>query len=132
FDIAFFFENNQAVYGFDISYMLKYLVNALINHTHVKKDCAGSTLLYALNNCAEKNERNNAKILNLLLSAKTKIYKPEVKELIKDCKLRRIETLTSKVKVLEEELKSENLEIEDCKRINHEVEELYKKIQELS
>jgi len=132
FDIAFFFENNQAVYGFDISYMLKYLVNALINHTHVKKDCAGSTLLYALNNCAEKNERNNAKILNLLLNAKTKIDKPEVKELIKDCKLRRIETLTSKVKVLEEELKSENLEIEDCKRINHEVEELYKKIQELS
>lgn len=133
-DVADFFRYNQLVKGFDISYVIKYLVNVLVNHTHLNKNCVGNILYYILLDHAEKKEKNNEKILNLLLSDKltTTTYKPEAVELIKNCKLKCLNRLTKKVKILEEELKSEKLGMADYKRLNDEIEELSKRIKDLN
>ncbi|MHA1378559.1 MAG: pentapeptide repeat-containing protein [Candidatus Helarchaeota archaeon] len=132
YDVVNYFYHNQLVKDFDISYVVKYLVNALINHTHVKKDCAGNYLLFTLSKFAEKKEKNNEKILNLLMNTTKKMYKPEVEELLKNCKLNRLDSLTNKIKALEKDLKSKKLKAEDYQHINRKIEKLYKEIQDFN
>ncbi len=126
------FYHNQLCKGFDISYGVTHLVNALINHDHVKTDCAGEKIYWTLLEYANKSEKNCQKILELLLHNTLKTYKPEVKDLIKECKLKHLDKLTKRLKALEEKLKSKELNMDDYKRLNQEIEQLYKKIQDFS
>ncbi len=131
-DAVNIFHHNQLVKSFDISYAIKHLVEALINHRHIKDDCNGQYIYWTLSEFKSKNEKNGEKLLNLILSHKGKIFPPEVQDLVKECKLEQLEKLTKKVKILEEKLRSENLEMEDYKRINRRIEQLYKKIKDFS
>ena len=126
------FSYNQLVNGFDISFAVKDLFNALVKHSHIEEDCPGASLNYILKDFIRKREENYYKILDLALNVDLIRCPPEAKELIESCKLKHIDALTKEVEALEKKMKAGGLKLKDYKRLGKKIEELYKKIQEFN
>ena len=85
-DASDLFYFNQ-LKGFNISFAVKDLVEALEKHGHRGKNgCPAAFISFSLKDFAKKNVINKKKLLSILQNVKSKNAPPEINELIKFCK----------------------------------------------